>query len=85
MGQLIQTFSEALAPGDGVIQDQFNCFDENQDNALDLMEVEAMTAVLGVKMNRKYLNQLMKRLDADHSKTISLAEFEKLATGQINV
>ena len=38
-----------------------------------------MTAVLGVKMNRKYLNQLMKRLDQDHSKTISLAEFERLA------
>ena len=81
LGELIQTFTTALAPGDGVIQDQFNCFDKDQDGHLDLMEVEEMTAVLGVQMERKYLNQLMKRLDVDHSKTISLAEFERLATG----
>ena len=46
--------------------------------------MEQLIKDCAVPFDRKYLNQLLKRLDVDHSKDVSLAEFQRLVAGQIS-
>lgn len=53
----------------------FNYFDVNQSGSITIDELAAMMAKLEISVERRYLNGIMKVIDADHNGSIEFNEF----------
>jgi Ca2+-binding EF-hand superfamily protein len=58
-----------------ILRKIFNYFDVNESGNITIDELAAMMAKLQLSVDRKYLNGIMKRLDADNNGAIEFNEF----------
>ena len=58
-----------------VLRKIFNYFDTNQSGNITIDELAAMMAKLEISVERRYLNGIMKVIDADHNGAIEFNEF----------
>ncbi len=78
IGEALLTQAENVASDESVQQQLFARFDINGNGTLNIAEVETMIETLNVDFNRRCLDALMRRFDADHSKELSFAEFVRI-------
>ena len=58
-----------------ILRKVFNYFDANESGNITMDELAAMLAKLQISVERRYLNGLMKRIDADNNGAIEFNEF----------
>ena len=60
---------------DFMIREAFNMFDEDHSGEIDKRELAKLITSLGLELNEKRINELMKEMDKDASGTIDFDEF----------
>lgn len=63
---------------DFMIREAFNMFDEDHSGEIDKREFSKLITSLGLELNEKRINELMKEMDKDGSGTIDFDEFSAM-------
>ena len=63
---------------DFMIREAFNMFDEDHSGEIDKREFSKLITSLGLELNEKRINELMKEMDKDGSGTIDFDEFSSM-------
>ena len=63
---------------DFMIREAFNMFDEDHSGEIDKREFSKLITSLGLELNEKRINELMKEMDKDGSGTIDFEEFSSM-------